>query len=42
MEFHNALDFFARPDSKAVLVDYHSRATAALVDRPRRTRRSRI
>jgi cytoskeletal protein RodZ len=30
MEFHNALDFFARPDSKAVLVDYHSRATAAL------------
>ncbi len=31
MEFHNALDFFARPDSKAVLVDYHSRASAALV-----------
>jgi cytoskeletal protein RodZ len=30
MEFHNALDFFARPDSKAVLVDYHARAIAAL------------
>ena len=30
MEFHNALDFFARPDSKAVLADYHSRAMAAM------------
>jgi len=30
LEFHNALDFFARPDAKAVLADYHSRATAAL------------
>ena len=30
MEFHNALDFFARPDSKAVLADYHKRAMAAL------------
>jgi protein TonB len=28
--FHNALDFFARPDAKGVLADFYTRASAAL------------
>ena len=30
IDFHNALDYYARPDAQHVLVDYYSRAAAAL------------
>ena len=38
IDFHNALDFYARPDSQGVLTDYYTRASTAVdseLEKPR-------